>query len=155
MSLPPSPTINSSDNELATARWTRSPLRHPLISVLTFSSAAANAQLHLPNNVVLLLWTEPMPSLAVTPAHFHRVGVEFVVIELDLAITFCEVGLATCDFGRAERNADNARAAMKAILHAKDRLSLNCRERELVWEKTSRLVARLVQLEHRLALAAL
>jgi len=76
---------------------------------------------------------------------FNRLGVEFLLIELDLAVTFCEVGLATRDFVRAERNADNARAA----LQAKENLSLTDRERQAVLTKTSKAVFLLVQLERR------
>ena len=80
---------------------------------------------------------------------FNRLGVEFLLIELDLAVTFCEVGLATRDFVRAERNADNARAALQAVLHAKENLSLTDRERQAVLTKTSKAVFLLVQLERR------
>lgn len=82
-------------------------------------------------------------------SHFNQVGVEFLLIELDLAVTFCEVGLATRDFVRAERNADNARAALQAVLHAKEHLSLNDDERQAVWSKTSKVLLLLVQLERR------
>jgi hypothetical protein len=74
---------------------------------------------------------------------------EFVLTELDLAITFCEVGLTTRSLIRAERNADNARVTLETILRTKKRLTLNQEARLLLSAKTSKLVCLLVQLEKR------
>ena len=95
----------------------------------------------------VLVW--PPQRLSLVVSVFNRLGVEFLLIELDLAVTFCEVGLATRDFVRAERNADNAPAALQAVLHAKEYLSLTDRERQAVLTKTSKAVFLLVQLERR------
>ena len=91
-----------------------------------------------------------MLSCRVTRFQCNQVGVEFVLVELDLAITFCEVGLATRDFARAERNAENARTALEAVLKTKERLLLNQQARQIICTKTSKLAALLVQLERRL-----
>ena len=85
--------------------------------------------------------------------HFHQVSAEFMNIELDLAITFCEVGLTTRDLGRAERNADNARLALQAVLRVKDTVPLTKFGRQMVLKKTSKLAFLLVQLERRLTLS--
>ena len=74
-------------------------------------------------------------------------------IELDLAITFCEVGLTTRDLARAERNADNARLALQAVLRVRDRVPLTKFGRQMVLDKTSKLAILLVQLERRLTLS--
>jgi len=96
-------------------------------------------------------WTKSV-SLVTTEAVTRGFGFQSPwrrIIELDLAVTFCEVGLATRDFVRAERNADNAPAALQAVLHAKEYLSLTDRERQAVLTKTSKAVFLLVQLERR------
>lgn len=74
---------------------------------------------------------------------------EFIQMELDLVVTFCNVSLTTNDdFGRAERNADNARIAPRTALLAKDQLSVTEQESQAISIKTSAVVFLLVQLEH-------
>jgi len=74
--------------------------------------------------------------------------VEFLQIELDLAFTFCKVGLTTSDFSRAERNADNARTALQTVLELKERFSLTKQEKQTLVRKASAVISILVQLEH-------
>ena len=52
----------------------------------------------------------------ITEAH-QAVRLRFILTELDLAITFCQLSLGTEDNARAERNAENARQAYKAATH--------------------------------------
>ena len=94
-----------------------------------------------------------MPGLMVTQAQCNQLGVEFALTELDLAITFCQVGLTTRDFDRAERNVENARVALQSVLHVKEHLSLDEQERKTVSAKTSQVAFLLVQLERRLVLS--
>jgi hypothetical protein len=75
---------------------------------------------------------------------------EFVIAELELAITFCKVGLTTRDDERAERNADNARTALQAASRMKDRITLTKDQQQIVSSKTSQTAGLLVQLERRL-----
>jgi hypothetical protein len=75
---------------------------------------------------------------------------EFVIAELELAITFCRVGLTTRDDERAERNADNARIALQAATRMKDRIMLTKDQKQIVSSKTSQAAVLLVQLERRL-----
>jgi hypothetical protein len=84
------------------------------------------------------------------PFRCNQAGIGFVLIELDLGITFCQVGLTTREFARAERNAENARTAMRAVLHVKENLRFSAEERGMVSAKTSQLAMLLVQLERRL-----
>ena len=83
-------------------------------------------------------------------SNYNAIGVQFVLTELDLATTFCRLGLIKRDFNGAERNANNARAALRAVLRAKERLSFTREERELVGQKTSKIVCLLTELERNL-----
>lgn len=93
------------------------------------------------------------PALHLIPSYYNQIGLGFVLCELDLAVTFCEVGLATRDISCAERNADNARVALQVVSQVKERLSLNKQAKELIISKTSRVASLLVQLERRLTSA--
>jgi|ERR1700741_4434946 hypothetical protein len=53
------------------------------------------------------------------------VGVKFVEIELDLAITFCEVALSTDNRDKFERNIANARDAYKSATKSLERIRKN------------------------------
>ena len=80
----------------------------------------------------------------------NELGTSFLVTELELAITFCEVGMTTADLSRAERNANNARVALETVKRIKERITLNGRGRRMISRKTSELAARLLDLERRL-----
>jgi hypothetical protein len=67
------------------------------------------------------------------------VRVDFVLVELDLGVTFCERALSTQDEETKERNIRNARRAHDAALHFLPRLSLASAEQALIEDKASRL----------------
>jgi hypothetical protein len=77
----------------------------------------------------------------------HFQGVKFLRIELNLAISFCHVGLTARDLVRAERNADNERLALRTALRVKERVFLDERARQVFAEKTSKVASLLARLE--------
>ena len=80
---------------------------------------------------------------------YDQARADFLQIELDLAVTFCRVGLTTRHYAGAERNAESARAALRTALQQRERLSLTKQQKQAVFTKTSQAVFLLVQLEHR------
>jgi hypothetical protein len=74
------------------------------------------------------------PQKAHTAAH-----IDFVLSELDLGATFCEVALSTRDKETKERNIRNARKAYTSALHFLQRLSLGNAEETRIEEKALRL----------------
>ena len=70
---------------------------------------------------------------------FNATGAQFVLTELDLAITFCEVALTTSDSYRVGRNAENAQRALNAASRFQHRVRLRPDEQQQVTEKTSHL----------------
>jgi hypothetical protein len=68
----------------------------------------------------------------------NAVHVDFVLTELDLAITFCERALSTQDDETRERNIRHARKAYDAQ-HFLEGLNLTSAEQERIKEKASRL----------------
>jgi len=89
--------------------------------------------------VKVLLHTLPVKGTAIL-AELHRAScLDFVLIELDLAATFCELALSTQDEERKERNTRNARKAYDSALHFFQRLSSAPADQAHVYEKASRL----------------
>jgi hypothetical protein len=87
----------------------------------------------------VLLHTVPVTENA-TPRDAHTaVHVDFVLSELDLGATFCEVALTTQDEETKERNIRNARKAYETALHLLQRLSLGTAEQARFEEKALRL----------------
>ena len=82
-----------------------------------------------------------------TPTEIPDVtGIGFVLVELDLGATFCELALSTQNEENKERNARNARKAHDSALHFLQRLSPESAERALINEKFSHLNELLEQL---------
>jgi len=89
----------------------------------------------------VLLHTVPVTENA-TPRDAHTaVHVDFVLSELDLGATFCEVALSTQDKKTKERNIRNARKAYNTALHLLQRLRLGSAEQARFEEKALRLKA--------------
>lgn len=76
-----------------------------------------------------------------------RLKADFVIIELSLAITFCQIALSTPDRTTADRNVDNARRARDAAFHALDRSPLELATRQAIEEKSGQLAELLEQLD--------
>jgi hypothetical protein len=66
-------------------------------------------------------------------------GLGFVLVELDLGATFCELALSTQNEENKERNTHNARKAHDSAIHFLQTLSPESAEQALINEKFSRL----------------
>ena len=70
---------------------------------------------------------------------FDETRFQFVVSELDLAATFCQVALSTRESSRSQRNARNANKAYKAARHFLDEKELTKTQRREIQDKVERL----------------
>ena len=70
---------------------------------------------------------------------YDAAGLDFVLVELDLGATFCEVALSTRNHENKERNARNARKAFDSALYFLQKLSPDAADQGLINEKFSRL----------------
>jgi hypothetical protein len=107
----------------------RSPTIRPGLTIVSVAVAAINVLRH----------TVPVKANATWREAQAAIGLDFVLIELDLGVTFCERALSTGDEETKERNIRNARTAHAAALHFSQRLSLARAEQALIKEKESRL----------------
>jgi hypothetical protein len=76
----------------------------------------------------------------------NEAGLGFVLVELDLGATFCELALSTQNAETEERNTRNARKAHYSALNFLQRLSPESAEQTLINEKFSHLNELLEQL---------
>jgi peptidyl-tRNA hydrolase len=77
-------------------------------------------------------------------------AVQFIVIELDLAMTFCKVGLATKDIDRAMRNVEIAQTALDSAVENGRHLSISDGQARIIAAKRDRARILLRQLERRI-----
>src|SRR5262249_55640174 len=63
----------------------------------------------------------------------------FILTELDLAITFCDVALSSVDLVRSTRNSENARQAYKAASHFLEDANFSEKRMTLLGEKVAKL----------------
>jgi|SRR5215813_1213356 len=63
----------------------------------------------------------------------------FILTELDLAITFCDVALSSDDRVRSTRNTENARQAYKSATHFLEDANFSDKVQAHLHEKVSRL----------------
>ncbi len=73
----------------------------------------------------------------------HRIGVEFLLIDLDTAHTFLDVADATSSHETRTRNRENARIAYDAVLRLLPRLALTDEQRAVLDAKIAELKDRL------------
>jgi hypothetical protein len=73
----------------------------------------------------------------------------FILTELDLAITFCDLALSAKDQVRTTRNTENAREAYKAATHFLEDAHFSLKMRAAVQERVSRLKVLLRELNRR------
>jgi len=66
---------------------------------------------------------------------FDETRAQFILSELDLAITFCRIALSTQDPERARRNCGNAAKASEAAAHYLERARMTATERQRIAEK--------------------
>ncbi|MGB7435263.1 MAG: hypothetical protein WBW49_07560 [Candidatus Acidiferrum sp.] len=77
-------------------------------------------------------------------------GATFVLTELGLAITFCEIGLTTRSNLVAERNLKNTRKAQETVARLEKRLSFTEQERAEIAERWTKLRTLTEELHRRL-----
>jgi hypothetical protein len=76
----------------------------------------------------------------VTPTEIpNEAELGFVLVELDLGATFCELALSTQNEGNKERNTRNGRKAYDSAIHFLNRLSPDSAEQIIINQKFSRL----------------
>jgi hypothetical protein len=73
----------------------------------------------------------------------NRLGVQFLLIDLGLALTFLNIASTSGNLETAQRNWRNARKAHDAVLHLLPRLTTTNEEFQLIDEKLSALRLRL------------
>jgi len=76
----------------------------------------------------------------------NRIGIEFILTDLDVAMTFLDVAAASSNSTVVRRNHNNARTAYTAVVNLLERLSLDKSQREQIQLKLDTLKARLSQL---------
>jgi hypothetical protein len=77
---------------------------------------------------------------------YRQTAVEFVIIGLDLAFTFCHLPVCTDDLGRADRNINNARQALQPALTVEKRAVFRRRDKQIIDEKVFRVESLLARL---------
>jgi hypothetical protein len=82
-------------------------------------------------------------------AQTEELGAQFIVRELDLAISHCEAGMTSRSGARRQRCADNARRTLRTAAKWKERLSLNASEREEIARKMGMLLEALERMRGR------
>jgi hypothetical protein len=89
--------------------------------------------------VRVLLHTLPVTGNVTSIQINDAAGLDFVLVELDLAATFCEAALSTRVNENKERNARNARKAYDNALYFLQKVNPDAAEQGLLNEKLSRL----------------
>jgi len=79
-------------------------------------------------------------------ANHRAVKYNFILTELDLAFTFCEMAIASHDKAKSERNTENARRAFDAATYFLDEGGFSESEKSNVRRKVTTLKALLKQL---------
>jgi len=79
-------------------------------------------------------------------ANHRAVKYNFILTELDLALTFCEIAIASDDKAKSERNTANAQRAYDAATHFLDEGGFSGSEKSNVRRKVTGLKAVLKQL---------
>ena len=75
-----------------------------------------------------------------------QASVELVLLELDLASTFCHVALSTNNLARAERNINNAKQALQVALNVEKRVAFRLRDKQIIDEKIFHVESLLAEL---------
>ena len=82
-----------------------------------------------------------------TPESVYRqAAVEFVLVELDLASTYCHVALSTNNHAHAERNINNAKQALQVALTVEKRAAFRLRDKQIIDEKIFHVESLLAEL---------
>lgn len=77
---------------------------------------------------------------------YRQTAVEFVIVGLDLAFTFCHLAVCTDDLVRADRNISNARQALQLALTVEKRGAFRRGDKQIIDEKIFRVESLLAEL---------
>src|SRR6516225_2652986 len=80
---------------------------------------------------------------------YRQTAADFIIVELDLAITFCQIALSTDNPVSANRNTENATFALRAALSAEKRLDIRLRDKRIIDQKRFPAESLLVELARR------
>jgi len=80
---------------------------------------------------------------------YSQTAADFIIVELDLAITFCQIALSTNNPVSANRNTENATFALRAALSPEKRLDIRLRDKRIIDKKRFRAESLLVALARR------
>lgn len=80
---------------------------------------------------------------------YKQTAADFVIVELDLALTYCRLALSTNNPASVSRNIENAKRALQAALSAERRLDIRPRDKGIIGEKSFRVESLLVELARR------
>jgi hypothetical protein len=84
-----------------------------------------------------------MRGLAITFRNLNQTGVEFVLVDLDVGMTFMDVAEASRGAETTRRNHNNARNAYDAVLRLSAKLKPSPSQRQAIDTKLAVLKARL------------
>ena len=77
---------------------------------------------------------------------YRQAAAEFIIIELDLAFTFCQLALSTDNFVRADRNIANAKRSLQAALSVEKHVDVRLRDKQIKDEKILHVESLLAEL---------
>ena len=98
---------------------------------------------------------QPLNEYRKLAARHNVIKYRFILAELDLALTFCDVALASDDRMKSKRNAENARRAYDSATHFLVNTDFSDRMKAIVAKKVTMLKRMLRRVErHRYAFAA-
>lgn len=80
---------------------------------------------------------------------YRKTAADFVIVELDLAFTYCQIALSTNNPVSMSRNTENAKRAFQAALSAGKRLDMGPRNKGIIGQKSFRVESLLVELARR------
>lgn len=79
-------------------------------------------------------------------ANHRAIKYNFILTELDLALTFCEMAIASDDKAKSERNTENAQRAYDAATHFLNEGGFSGSEKSNVRRRVTRIKAVMKQL---------
>ncbi|HUB34784.1 MAG TPA: hypothetical protein VMA31_17235 [Bryobacteraceae bacterium] len=79
----------------------------------------------------------------------NRIGAEFLITDLDIALTFLDVAQISANEETIRRNRAHARRAYDTVLHLLTKLEIDARQRQTIGERLSKLKARLEAVGYR------
>lgn len=92
--------------------------------------------LHPAHPLCFTFWRFYVLEVDKTPESVYRqAAVQFIIVELDLAFTYCQLALSSDNLGRTERNIINAKQALQTALNVEKRVAFPLRDKQIIDEK--------------------